>query len=133
LEIKEKAIKKCESVGKKVCNPAQWLRACMGDSDRRYPYGKTYLPNVCATGYVMESQKEPFISGFFAKCHTPEGVYDMSGNVAEWTDTDQTEKLFGGEYTSLTGVPDLTVSCRSRLLTAEGNPARVGFRCCKTK
>ncbi|HYF51175.1 MAG TPA: protein kinase [Planctomycetota bacterium] len=133
VEIMSKARRKCGDAGKKVCTSSQWLRACMGDGDRRYPYGKSYVPNTCATGYASESQRRPFVSGYFSRCQTPEGVYDMSGNVAEWTETEQTETIYGGEWTSLTGVPDLTVSCRARLLTSEGNPDRLGFRCCKPK
>jgi len=123
----------CKQQGKTLCTSAQWLRACMGDQERRYPYGKAYLSQTCATGFDFEAQKKPLPSGLFARCRTPEGVYDMSGNVAEWTESSQDEKIFGGDWTSPTRFADLTVSCRARSLPEEVNTDRLGFRCCKSR
>ncbi|MGD0093332.1 MAG: SUMF1/EgtB/PvdO family nonheme iron enzyme [Planctomycetota bacterium] len=123
----------CKKQGKALCNPGQWLRACMGDGERRYPYGAAYLSRACATGFDFEAQKQPLPSGLFARCRTPEGVYDMSGNVAEWTDTTEQENTFGGDWTSSTRVADLTVSCWARSPHDEVGPDRLGFRCCKGK
>jgi len=57
----------------------------------------------------------------------------MSGNVAEWTDTDQEESVFGGDWTSSTKFAELTVSCWARTLPEQVNKSRLGFRCCKQK
>jgi hypothetical protein len=123
----------CKQHDKTLCTSAQWLRACMGDEERRYPYGKAYLSQTCATGFDFEAQKRPLPSGLFARCRTPEGVYDMSGNVAEWTQSEQEEKIFGGDWTSPTRFADLTVSCRARSSPDEVNANLLGFRCCKAK
>jgi hypothetical protein len=123
----------CKQQGKQLCTSAQWLRACMGDGEWRYPYGKSYISQACATGFDAEAQKTPLPSGFFARCQTPAGVYDMSGNVAEWTDSDQQEQVFGGDWTSPTRYSDLTISCRARSLPEEVNKDRLGFRCCRGK
>ncbi|MCY3021319.1 MAG: SUMF1/EgtB/PvdO family nonheme iron enzyme, partial [Planctomycetota bacterium] len=127
---------KCKERGKQLCNSAQWLRACMGDEEWRYPYGKTYVSRACATGFDGTVQKTPLVSGLFARCRTPEGVYDMSGNVAEWTEPErgeQQETVFGGDWTSPTRFADLTVSCIARSLPEEVNKERLGFRCCKSR
>ena len=124
----------CAQQGKRVCTSAQWLRACMGDDERRYPYGKTYS-RTCATGLDAEAQKRAPLSGQYSKCRTPEGIYDMSGNVAEWTEGTgtQDEIVFGGDWTSPARYADLTVSCRARSLPEEVSKEHVGFRCCRNK
>jgi formylglycine-generating enzyme required for sulfatase activity len=118
--------------GKRLCTSAQWLRTCMGDEERRYPYGKAYGRN-CATGMDADAQKRPVMSGQYTQCRTPDGIYDMSGNVAEWTESDQQEIVFGGDWTSPVRYADLTVSCRARSLPEEVAKERLGFRCCKNK
>jgi len=123
----------CKAKGKSLCTTEQWLRACMGDDERRYPYAKAYASKMCATGFDADGQKRPFISGAFPRCRTPEGVYDMSGNVAEWTETEQEESVFGGDWTSSTKFAELTVSCWARTLPEQVNKSRLGFRCCKQK
>jgi serine/threonine protein kinase len=128
----------CEKLGKKVLTSAQWVRACSGDSERPYPYGKVYASGVCATGYDIDAQERPFVSGFFSRCRTPEGIYDMSGNVAEWTEGDQQDTDFGGDWTSEAKYALSTVSCRasssSQAQTEDGRKEyrrRLGFRCGK--
>jgi hypothetical protein len=123
----------CQKKGKVLCSTEQWLRACMGDEERRYPYGKTYASRICATGFDSDAQKQPLVSGAFPRCRTPEGVYDMSGNVAEWTQTDQEENVYGGEWTSSTKFSELTVSCWARTLPEQVSASRLGFRCCLAK
>ncbi|HYG73445.1 MAG TPA: bifunctional serine/threonine-protein kinase/formylglycine-generating enzyme family protein [Planctomycetota bacterium] len=124
----------CAQQGKRVCTSAQWLRACMGDDERRYPYGKVYS-RTCATGMDADVQKRAAMSGQFSKCRTPEGIYDMSGNVAEWTDGSGTQEeiVFGGDWTSPARYADLTVSCRARSLPEEVAKDHLGFRCCKNR
>ncbi len=129
----EKARELCAMQGKTLCTAAQWLRACMGDTERRYPYGDVYVSRRCAAAMDADAQKTPMLSGQFALCRTPEGIFDMSGNVAEWTDTEQQESVFGGDYTSTTRYPELTLSCRARSLPEEVAKERRGFRCCKNK
>lgn len=129
---RQEASEHCAQQGKKLCTSAQWLRACMGDEERRFPYGKVYGRN-CATGMDADAQKRPVLSGQYPLCRTPEGIYDMSGNVAEWTESDQQEIVFGGDWTSPARYADLTVSCRARSLPEEVAKEHLGFRCCKGK
>jgi hypothetical protein len=122
----------CEKDGKKLCTPAQWTRACMGDEQRKWPYGPNYLPGACATGFDPDAQHASFPSGFFPRCHTPEGVFDMSGNVAEWTDgSEDSEIVLGGNWTDSVRWGDVYISCRAREVPSLANRDRAGVRCCK--
>ncbi len=124
----------CHSKGKELCTPAQWVRACAGDAKRAFPYGDSYISQACAAGMDREAQRVPLLSGAYSRCRTPEGVYDMSGNDAEWTDgpTDK-EIIFGGDWTSPTQYAKDFLSCRARSLPPppNGDKDRLGVRCCK--
>ncbi|MCX7806217.1 MAG: protein kinase, partial [Planctomycetota bacterium] len=122
----------CERAGKKLCTIAQWLRACSGPHGTRYPYGDAYVPNACASGFDQEMRRTPFRSGSFARCRTPHGVYDMVGNVAEWTEGAEGEpSIRGGSWLDPTNRPLLTASCRADTYQKpEERDFKVGFRCC---
>ena len=74
-----------------------------------YPYGNTFKKGACNTGqespierlfgpnptYNFTELNDPrcdqlsntlAVSGSFPECVTPEGVYDMAGNLDEWVD-----------------------------------------------
>ncbi len=94
----------CAARGKRLCTEDEWVRACAGTRGRRFPYGseyrrgacndqRTWLPvqwSVLATWPAPEAveearrlyQAEP--SGARPGCISEEGVYDLTGNVAEW-------------------------------------------------
>lgn len=62
---------------------AQWVRAAQGDTDRLYPWGELFEVERCV---VLEGQfpgPQP-VMAHPSGC-SPFGVYDMSGNVWEWT------------------------------------------------
>ncbi|MCW8129763.1 MAG: protein kinase [Planctomycetota bacterium] len=122
----------CKKSGKTLCSTAQWLRACMNDAEQKWPYGESYVSGICATGFDPESQKRPFASGAFTFCRTKQGIYDMSGNVSEWTDGEEKDEIiFGGDWTDSVRTPELTISCRARQIPALINRERAGVRCCK--
>jgi sulfatase modifying factor 1 len=94
----------CKDRGKHLCTEAEWMHACEGAERRRFPYGDRHVAGACnddkqglrvrwsvLARYPQESaveeaerlyQAEP--SGARGRCATPDGVYDMTGNVAEW-------------------------------------------------
>jgi hypothetical protein len=120
----------CESVGKRLCSAEEWQTACKGNSNSRYPYGSTYNQTKCATD--LKSAKEPNRSGFKEHCRSWHGMYDMSGNVWEWTSTPaQREGLFlvaGGAWNTQN-----KSSCTetSYSFYPQNEYPFVGFRCCK--
>jgi len=120
----------CTSVGKRLCSIEEWQAACKGNSNARYPYGSAYNQTKCATD--LKSAKEPNRSGFKEHCRSWHGMYDMSGNVWEWTSTPaQREGLFlvaGGAWNT----QDKS-SCAetSYSFYPQNEYPFVGFRCCK--
>jgi hypothetical protein len=120
----------CESVGKRLCSIEEWQAACKGNSNSRYPYGSAYNQTKCATD--LKSAKEPNRSGFKEHCRSWHGMYDMSGNLWEWTSTPaQREGLFlvaGGAWNTQN-----KSSCTetSYSFYPQNEYPFVGFRCCK--
>jgi len=120
----------CTSVGKRLCSIDEWQAACKGNSNSRYPYGSSYNQTKCATD--LKSAKEPGRSGFKEHCRSWYGMYDMSGNLWEWTSTPaQREGLFlvaGGAWNTQN-----KSSCTetSYSFYPQNEYPFVGFRCCK--
>ncbi len=120
----------CQKQGKRLCTPQEWESACRNEKGKNsYPYGKNYIKERCNTlgNPVMENKVSK--SGFFYDCHGDAGVFDMSGNVAEWTESQGGEPyVYGGSWQS--GENEST--CGSKFqLQGGGKYFYVGFRCCK--
>ncbi len=142
----------CLASGKRLCTDAEWLRACQGPAQSTYPYGDELLLGTCndhraehpAIEYFMTT--DPWIwselghpclnqledgldtTGENGGCVTDEGVFDMVGNLHEWTD-DPSGTFRGGFYvdTALNGAGCLYAT------TAHGVSHwdySTGFRCC---
>jgi hypothetical protein len=97
----------CADEGKRVCNADEWVAACSGTQNNKYPFGNTlpkyrpgdnsgicnydklYIPVHEAKVFVRDpdemaklDQSEP--SGSRKECVSPSGAYDMMGNAEEW-------------------------------------------------
>jgi len=126
------ARERCAKEGKTLCSYAQWQRACAGDSGRRFPYGNEYVSGTCAAGFDLNAQTHPLPSGHYPRCRTPEGVFDMAGNAAEWADGNG-DNVLGGDWTAPLNTPELSSSCRTESAADDVGKGkeRRGFRCCK--
>jgi hypothetical protein len=118
----------CVSVRKHLCNSDEWTLACTGPYGWRYPYGAAYESHACVT---QDTAARP--SGTKAECRGYFGVFDMAGNLAEWTNTrsNKNPQFFnvkGGFWESgpRSGCFDVRYSYYPQ---NRHNP--VGFRCCK--
>jgi len=126
----EAAGKLCEQAGKKLCSLEEWQAACKGNSNSHYPYGNSYNQTKCATD--LKSAREPNRSGFAEHCRSWYGMYDLSGNLWEWTSTPaQREGLFlvaGGAWNTQNAS-----SCNETKFSfyPQNEYPFVGFRCCK--
>lgn len=124
----------CLAVGLHLCTSAEWEDACAGppgDTRREYPISSGRLWDRC---YVGRPGGGAIASGAASNCATPEGVYDLAGNLWEWTDPVQfaadgsplIDKRGGGFYT-VDGVPCARAAVGTHAPDFDGT---IGFRCC---
>ena len=145
----------CENAGKRLCANDEWQRACMGKQPTKYPYGDDEIPGRCngdgtrahpvvelfgdaSAFYDSAKMNDPRINalpdtltktGAKAKCTNTYGVFDMVGNVHEWTG-DPAGSFKGGYYMDTHKNGD---GC-FYITTAHGpsyHDYSTGFRCCK--
>jgi len=139
----------CQAQGKRLCTEIEWTFACEGEDAQPYPYGWVRDTDAC----VVDKQWRQFFGGFQRGnpdkvaileldylwqgvpsgskpgCKSPFGVYDMTGNVDEWTTSS-----YGGRRSILKGGYWGPVRTRCRPSTrAHGEDHafyQQGLRCC---
>lgn len=127
----------CRDLGWRLCTSAEWEDACDGKPG---PGGRTWptpdgrlRPGQCN---LTEHGQPGFFApgGSFADCHTPEGVYDLLGNLWEWTDPglrDETGRPLidkrGSAHYSAEPQPCSYSSVGTHDPAFDGT---IGFRCC---
>ncbi len=74
----------CKNAGKRLCTIEEWERACRGPAGLVYPYGDDMDEKACQ-GFFAFPEERPEVTGSLKSCGSAFGVYDMSGNVEEWT------------------------------------------------
>jgi formylglycine-generating enzyme required for sulfatase activity len=119
-----------------VVDPAadEWYAACAGAAESLYPYGNTASASQCnGSGYDPAHPGPRDLATLSACQGSLPGLYNMSGNVAEWewacssSSATATCATRGGSY--LDGPYELRCAGsidRSRMAASE----TVGFRCC---
>jgi hypothetical protein len=130
--------------GMRLPTAAEWLRIAAGTRAQPYPWGHARASAVANT--VELGLGRPVPVGAFEQGASPDGIYDLLGNVAEWVDAPlgvlpipdgEPRPLgwaMGGSYaTRLAKIHDADVPGRIVLAHADLDPATraldVGLRC----
>ncbi|HLK37732.1 MAG TPA: SUMF1/EgtB/PvdO family nonheme iron enzyme [Polyangiaceae bacterium] len=144
------AKKMCAAQSKRLCTEEEWTFACEGDDALPYPYGYDRDADACLVdkpwrwfdpaaygtrkaALVRELDRlwQGVPAGSLPKCKSPFGVYDMTGNVDEYT----TSLSSKGSPAILKGGYWGPVRTRCRPSTRVHGPEHAfyqqGFRCCR--
>lgn len=140
----------CEEQGKRLCDEVEWTFACEGEEATPYPYGYDRDATACISDQKWRAyngaafsprEDEPArnemdrlwqgkASGAQPRCKSPFGVYDLTGNVDEWTKAVRP----GERHSILKGGYWGPVRTRCRPSTRSHDETHTfyqqGFRCC---
>lgn len=140
----------CQAEGKRLCSEDEWTYACEGDEAQPYPNGYVRNPEAClndrpwkqfhdsaffprngeAAKQELDRLWQGLPSGARPLCKSPFGVYDLTGNVDEWTRS----SVPGERPSVLKGGYWGPVRTRCRPATKAHDETHVfyqqGFRCC---
>lgn len=113
------AAAQCAADDKRLCSAEEWELACRDRGVSSWPYGTRFDKEICNV-----ASDRAGLTGSHSRCRTSFGVYDMSGNVAEWV---ADGSIRGGSSSDRS---------KGRCSQVRPNPAAqtaysdVGFRCC---
>jgi formylglycine-generating enzyme required for sulfatase activity len=119
----------CEKQGKRLCSEDEWEKACKGPEDQRFPYGRRFDLKACNGGARLSTLAP---SGAFPRCQSGYGLFDMSGNAAEWTSSrfqagSPDRAIKGGAVDR----PDTDLRCSARQNRSPlSHSPLLGVRCC---
>jgi formylglycine-generating enzyme required for sulfatase activity len=140
----------CKTEGKRLCSEDEWTYACEGDEASPYPSGYSREASECVNDRPWKKFDDHALmprsghaamveldrlwqgerSGSRPACKSKAGVYDMTGNVDEWTKS----SIAGERPSVLKGGYWGPVRTRCRPATKAHDETHTfyqqGFRCC---
>lgn len=149
----------CMARGKRLCTEAEWVRACQGPQGRAYPYGTTYRRSTCnddktwispdwttlgtwpSAAAKAEAARlyQADASGARRACVSEEGVFDLTGNVAEWvrrsfpSRTNYDHVMKGCYWSGCYGGSPPSCAFTNPAHPGAFRTYEAGFRCCKDR
>jgi len=154
---KNEAEEACKAARKRLCTGQEWQFACRGRKPTTFPYGEERKDGYCndsgraplatlnpglGDGVYSshEALNDPRINkapntvartGQFSKCKNAFGVYDMVGNLHEWTaDVKGTHGVFRGGYYQDTHLNGDGCKYKTVAHDVSYHDYSTGFRCC---
>ena len=153
---RNEAAEACEASGKRLCSDDEWITACKGKHPTQYPYGDDHKDGYCndsgvssfnryyggggaetpQAAYTWANMNDPRLNqlegtlaptGQFKHCRNGFEVYDMVGNLHEWT----ASGTFRGGYYLDTHINGDGCDYRTTAHGASYHDYSTGFRCCK--
>jgi hypothetical protein len=145
----------CAARGKRLCYESEWTAACEGPDEKPFPYGwarsadqcnidnawvnpslkKIYSDDPAVSDPELERLDRSVPSGSKPGCVSDYGVYDLTGNVDEWTLADHDRPKEKARFAALKGGAWGHVRNACRPVTTSHDPSFtyyfVSFRCCK--
>lgn len=146
----------CLASGKRLCTEAEWVKACKGRRQTRWPYGNDHVPGACndagvsplnyyygerggvpETAYGWGPMNDPRLNqlpgslartGQFQRCRSSYGVHDMVGNLHEWIAA--LDGTFRGGYYLDTHINGDGCDYKTVAHNAVYHDYSTGFRCC---
>ncbi len=76
----------CKSMDKRLPTEDEWEKGARGDKGFEYPWGNIFRSEIVNSGEAGFGRSTP--AGSFEDGKSPYGIYDMAGNVKEWTDSE---------------------------------------------
>jgi len=147
----------CFNAGKRLCTDSEWITACKGKKPTAWPYGEDHEPGRCndqgishflklfgkdgkeppQSAYTWENLNDPRLNkpkgtcapaGQFKKCKSSFHVYDMVGNLHEWTSA--SGGTFRGGYYLDVKKHGSGCDYKTTAHSPKYHDYSTGFRCC---
>jgi formylglycine-generating enzyme required for sulfatase activity len=149
------ALAACTVADKRLCSDQEWLTACRGSQRWRYPYGSERRAGYCNDHGVSPlrllhgaddsletfgwaAMNDPRLNqvpgsiartGEFTRCRNSSGIFDLVGNLHEWTAN--VHGTFRGGYYLDTALNGEGCDYVTKAHSVDYHDYSIGFRCCR--